>query len=192
MRCHRVLTDDVRVGRLATEHLMSAGRRAIAHIAGPPVVHAERRQQGYREALRASGSSPAWMDCRRRLHGRRRLPGDARLLDSRTKIDAVFAANDPAAIGAMKAVGSRSQRPRRYRHRRRQRRPQRFAARAVDDGELVKGRNGSPRRRVDPRSDRASPGGSLPPGDRSARVDYSRVFTALANLRRADSARSVL
>ena len=45
-----------------------------------------------------------------------------RLLDSRTKIDAVFAANDPAAIGAMKAVGRRSQRPRRYRHRRRRRR----------------------------------------------------------------------
>jgi LacI family transcriptional regulator len=105
VRCHRVLTDDVKVGRLATEHLLSQGRRAIAHIAGPAVVHAERREQGYREALRAEGidPKPRWI-----------VPGGfmesdgyqamKRLLESRLKIDAVFAANDPAAIGAMKAI----------------------------------------------------------------------------------------
>ena len=105
VRCHRVLTDDVKVGRLATEHLLSTGRRAIAHIAGPPVVHAERRQQGYREALRANGvdAQPGWIvDGGFMEHDG--YQAMKRLLGSRTTIDAVFAANDPAAIGAMKAV----------------------------------------------------------------------------------------
>src|SRR5437763_14535218 len=52
IRCHRVLTDDERVGWLATSHFVSLGHRAIAHIAGPPIVHAKRREQGYRQALR--------------------------------------------------------------------------------------------------------------------------------------------
>ena len=105
VRCHRVLTDDVKVGRLATEHLLSTGRRAIAHIAGPAVIHAQRRERGYRDAMRAHGidPKPAWI-----------VPGGfmeddgyramKRLLEGRSRIDAVFAANDPAAIGAMKAI----------------------------------------------------------------------------------------
>src|SRR4029434_1729711 len=35
VHCHRVLTDDELVGRMATEHLLSQVRRAVVHIAGP-------------------------------------------------------------------------------------------------------------------------------------------------------------
>jgi LacI family transcriptional regulator len=103
--CHRVLTDDEQVGVLATEHLLNSGRRAIAHIAGPRLTHARRREKGYKDAIRAAGI---------------RLPADwiapggfmesdgyramKRLIPLRPRIDAVFAANDPAAIGAMKAI----------------------------------------------------------------------------------------
>jgi LacI family transcriptional regulator len=103
--CHRVLTDDERVGRLATTHLVELGRRTIAHIGGPPIVHARRRERGWREALKAAGikPSPEWF-----VHGGF-MEGDGyramkRLLTIRPRIDAVFAANDPAAIGAMKAI----------------------------------------------------------------------------------------
>jgi LacI family transcriptional regulator len=105
VRCHRVLTDDVKVGRLATEHLLQTGRRAIAHIAGPAVIHARRREQGYREALRARG-----IDAKKgrivpggfmEADGYRAMKG---LLEVSPRVDAVFAANDPAAIGAMKAI----------------------------------------------------------------------------------------
>jgi LacI family transcriptional regulator len=105
VECHRVLTDDEQVGTLATNHLLDLGRRAIAHIGGPDIVHAKRRERGWREALKARDI---------------RVPGDwfvqagfmdsdgyramKRLLTVRPKIDAVFAANDPAAIGAMKAI----------------------------------------------------------------------------------------
>src|SRR5258708_7477352 len=53
VKCHRVLTDDEQVGVLATSHLIDAGRRAIAHIGGPPIVHAKRREPGWRQALKA-------------------------------------------------------------------------------------------------------------------------------------------
>jgi LacI family transcriptional regulator len=105
LRCHRVLTDDEEVGRLATGHLIDRGRRTIAHIAGPPIVHAKRRAAGYRTAMRAHGLKlrPAWitrggfMDA----DGYRAMK---HLLTLRPRIDAVFAANDPAAIGAMRAI----------------------------------------------------------------------------------------
>jgi LacI family transcriptional regulator len=103
--CHRVLTDDEQVGVLATEHLLASGRRAIAHLAGPRLVHAKRREKGWKDTLRAAGI---------------RVPSDwivpsgfmasdgyramKRALSLRPRIDAVFCANDPSAIGAMKAV----------------------------------------------------------------------------------------
>jgi len=105
VRCHRVLTDDVEVGRLATAHLAGRGRRSIAHIAGPPIVHAKRREEGYRRAMADAGLSvPAqhvteggFMEA----DGHRAMQ---RLLQVHPRVDAVFAVNDPAAIGAMKAI----------------------------------------------------------------------------------------
>ena len=105
VRCDRVLTDDHEVGRLATAHLLSQWRTAIAHIAGPPIVHAKRRADGYTTALRDAGvkGRPEWV-----VRGGF-MEGDGyrsmkKLLALRPAIDAVFAANDPAAIGAMKAI----------------------------------------------------------------------------------------
>lgn len=105
IRCHRVITDDEAVGRLATSHLASLGRRAIAHIGGPPIVHARRREAGYVAAL-AEHHLPSRSEWIVRsgfmeADGYRAMK---QLLDSTPGIDAVFAANDPAAIGAMKAL----------------------------------------------------------------------------------------
>ncbi len=105
VRCHRVLTDDVAVGRLATTHLLDSGRRAVAHIAGPPAVHARRRETGYLRAMRARRIAvrPNWV-IRAGFMERDGYEAMATLLKVQPKIDGVFAANDPAAIGAMKAV----------------------------------------------------------------------------------------
>jgi LacI family transcriptional regulator len=103
--CHRVMTDDERVGVLATEHLLACGRRAIGHIAGPRMAHARRREKGWKDALRAAGIKPPadWLASAGFMEndGRRAMK---RLLEVRPRIDAVYAANDPAAIGAMKAI----------------------------------------------------------------------------------------
>jgi LacI family transcriptional regulator, galactose operon repressor len=105
VRCHRVLTDDDLVGRMATEHLLAQGRRRIAHIAGPALTHARRRESGYLAALHDAGIEPppSWiarggfMDA----DGYRSMQA---LLELDPPIAAVFAANDPAAIGAMQAI----------------------------------------------------------------------------------------
>ena len=150
VKCHRVLTDDEQVGQLATSHLLDLGRRAIAHIGGPPIAHAKRRERGWREALqgarhqgrRPTGSSAAasWRAMA--------IATMKRLLTVRPRVDAVFAANDPSAIGAMKAVWEAGlTRAGRYRGRRRRRhRARRSAARPADDGRLVAARSGTPRR----------------------------------------------
>jgi LacI family transcriptional regulator len=105
IRCHRVITDDERVGRLATSHLAALGRRAIAHIGGPPIVHARRREAGY-----VAGLSEHRLAMRPERIVRAGFMEDdgyramKQLLALKPSVDAVFAANDPAAIGAMKAI----------------------------------------------------------------------------------------
>jgi len=105
VKCDRVVTDDVEVGRLATAHLVASGRRAIAHITGPPIAHARRRADDYRAALGAAGIAvrTAWI-ARGGFMEADGYRAMKRLLALRPRIDAVFAANDPAAIGAMKAI----------------------------------------------------------------------------------------
>ena len=105
VKCHRVLTDDERVGQLATSHLLDLGRRAIAHIGGPNIQHAKRREKGWRDALKARNVkvSDDWL-VRAGFMEADGYRSMKRLLTVRPRIDAVFAANDPAAIGAMKAI----------------------------------------------------------------------------------------
>jgi LacI family transcriptional regulator len=105
VKCHRVLTDDERVGQLATSHLLDLGRRAVAHIGGPNIQHARRREKGWRDALKARGIKPAddWI-VRAGFMEADGYKSMKRLLTLRPRIDAVFAANDPSAIGAMKAI----------------------------------------------------------------------------------------
>jgi LacI family transcriptional regulator len=105
VRCDRVVTDDQLVGELATTHLLENGRRAIGHICGPPIAHARRRTIGYRHALKAHGvpARRAWM-ARGGFMVADGYRAMTKLLAVRPRIDAVFAANDPSAIGAMKAI----------------------------------------------------------------------------------------
>jgi LacI family transcriptional regulator len=105
--CDRVVTDDDEVGRLATAHLLAQGRRAIGHITGTAVVHAKRRAAGYRTALRQAGLKvrPEWV-VRGGFKEGDGYQGMQKLLvaPKAGRVDAVFAANDPSAIGAMKAI----------------------------------------------------------------------------------------
>ena len=105
VKCDRVVTDDVAVGRLAASHLVEQGRQAIAHIMGPPIVHAKRRADGYKAALKKLGvrTRTEWIvrGGFMEADGYRAM---TKLLALTPRIDAVFAANDPSAIGAMKAI----------------------------------------------------------------------------------------
>lgn len=102
-------SDDVAVGRLATEHLLGLGRRRIAHIGGEGMSPSVDRLRGYRAALEAA-EVPAraeYVVTRARFEETGDLAGYQamqELLALPERPDAVFCYNDLSAIGAMKAA----------------------------------------------------------------------------------------
>lgn len=102
LRCSAVTTDDVEVGRLATEHLIKLGHKKIGHLRGPDVSTSLKRLQGYREAVDRARLKPLVREC-----GFTESEGRIAMQQWIAKGDlptAIFAANDPAAIGAMGAL----------------------------------------------------------------------------------------
>jgi LacI family transcriptional regulator len=102
LRCSAVTTDDVQVGILATQHLITLGHRRIGHMRGPDVSTALKRLQGYKEALSKTKLKPVVRDC-----GFTETEGYTAMRKWIAAGDlptAIFAANDPAAIGAMAAA----------------------------------------------------------------------------------------
>ena len=101
-----VSADDVQIGLIATQHLLGRGRRVVATVTGARGRHdTEDRLRGYREALQRAGIA---------FDGELVEPGglgsDAgmratqRLLDRRPDIGAIFAHNDPLAVGVLAAL----------------------------------------------------------------------------------------
>ena len=88
--------------RQATQHLIDLGHRRIAFISGDPEhPDAVDRQQGYRSAIEAAGLrfDPALV-APGNFSEHSGLLAVERLLDSRTRFSAIFAANDQMAFGA--------------------------------------------------------------------------------------------
>ncbi|MBC2863599.1 LacI family DNA-binding transcriptional regulator [Streptomyces mexicanus] len=99
-------SDNYAGARSAVEHLLQRGRRRIAHITGHLDVYgAQRRVDGYRDALRDAGLA---VDERlvevgdfTEEGGRRAM---ARLLERAPDVDAVFAGSDVTAAGARQVL----------------------------------------------------------------------------------------
>lgn len=101
-----VISDNVAGGRLAVEHLLSLGRRRIAHISGDPsYTAASDRAIGVRQALTAAGlelAGPgvllgAWNEGWGRAATRV-------LLAQHPDVDAIFAGSDHIARGVLDAL----------------------------------------------------------------------------------------
>ncbi len=102
--------DNFEGGRLATEHLLALGHRRIAFISGDPKhPDALERLRGYRAALEAAGVAydPALV-VPGAYNERSGLEATERLIRSRRRFTAIFAANDQMAIGAVLALHERS------------------------------------------------------------------------------------
>jgi LacI family transcriptional regulator len=105
LRCPAVTTDDVQVGRLATEHLLALGHRKIGHLRGTTASTSLQRLEGYKQALaqaRIRFQKNLVHEC-----GFTETDGYAAMKAWIAEGDlptAIFAANDPAAIGAMAAM----------------------------------------------------------------------------------------
>ncbi|MDV6012485.1 LacI family DNA-binding transcriptional regulator [Haloechinothrix sp. LS1_15] len=103
---HYVDVDNVAGARLAVDHLLARGRQRIATITGPPDMEAGvARLTGYREALTASGVGVSdELIAAGDFSERSGTAGMRELLDRRPDLDAVFAASDPMAIGALRVL----------------------------------------------------------------------------------------
>ncbi|WP_433797733.1 LacI family DNA-binding transcriptional regulator [Actinoplanes sp. CA-252034] len=98
-------SDNVGGARLATEHLLALGRTRIVTITGQMATRAgEARYRGYREAMVMAGREPYGM-----AEGDFTEAGGAAamklLLDRHPDLDAVFAASDKMAAGALRVLG---------------------------------------------------------------------------------------
>ena len=104
-----LVPDNVSAGRLAVEHLITAGRTRIAHIGGDPEYDAARaRDEGARVALQEAGLS---------LTGGDTLFGNwteqwgraatLRLLDQHPDLDAILCGSDQIARGALDILHER-------------------------------------------------------------------------------------
>ncbi|MEU8673272.1 LacI family DNA-binding transcriptional regulator [Streptomyces sp. NPDC048560] len=120
--------DNAGGARDAVGHLVRGGRRTIAAIAGPPEMHvAQCRLRGYREALKDAGlqevASLVAQGDFTEASGRRAMAG---LLQLHPEVDAVFAASDSMAAGALAALRAAGRRV-----------PQDVAVVGFDDFELA-------------------------------------------------------
>jgi DNA-binding LacI/PurR family transcriptional regulator len=100
-----VSLDNIRGGRMATEHLLGLGRRRIAYVAGNH-YHSDLRLKGYRQALAAAGieEDPALV-----IGGEGRDAAEGysymkKLLSKGTPPTGVFCFNDKMAFGVFKAL----------------------------------------------------------------------------------------
>jgi LacI family transcriptional regulator, galactose operon repressor len=96
--------DNERIGFVATQHLIEQGYRNIGHLSRRNVATGFGRYYGYVKALRDSGirvRRDFVLEVRGQAGG---YQGTKDLLRLTSKPDAIFAASDPIAIGAMIAV----------------------------------------------------------------------------------------
>jgi LacI family transcriptional regulator len=99
-----VRVDDLIVGRLAADHLLDIGHRRIALIQGPPLSPAALRKEGFKACLQERGLP---LDSELAAAGNFDFPSGReamkQLLSLPRRPTAVFAANDPMAVGAVSA-----------------------------------------------------------------------------------------
>jgi LacI family transcriptional regulator len=103
----KIIVDDSSGAKEATLHLIEQGCKAIAHLEGPPNLHiTKQRLEGYMQALKEHNipvDEKLIVPCPLGTieEGKK---ATERLLAQGVHVDAIFATNDPAAMGAMQAI----------------------------------------------------------------------------------------
>ena len=102
--------DNFEGGRLATQHLIELGHHRVAFISGDPShPDANERLRGYKAALEGAGIAyDAALVVPGEYHEVSGLLAVDRLLESRQRFTAIFAANDQMALGAALGLHRRS------------------------------------------------------------------------------------
>ena len=106
-----VVPDEVGIARTATQHLLDAGHRRIAHIAvsepGPAI---NSRSLAYRELMEEQGLEPLVVMVDGPADARAGRECFSQVLDRMPDVTAVFAFNDPMAMGVYQGAVARGMR----------------------------------------------------------------------------------
>ena len=105
LECPMVTTDDIEVGLMGTEHLIRLGHRKIGHLRGTTTSTSKKRLEGYKQALEKNDI--AYEKSLVRTCGLMESDGYRVMNDwirEGSLPKAIFAVNDPTAIGAMQAL----------------------------------------------------------------------------------------
>lgn len=100
-----LMIDNYGAARQVVEHLVACGRRKIAHIAGPAGNYdAEERARGWRDglAIHGLGGEVPWLEGD--FEQESGIAAGRAVAAMRERPDAIFAANDLMAAGAMRAL----------------------------------------------------------------------------------------
>lgn len=102
----QVVIDDYKWAYEAVKHLINSGHKRIAHLSGPEDLElAFNRKRGYIDALKEYGleiDDKLIIPCGIQME--RGVMGAHCILNMENRPDAIFAINDPVAIGAMKTL----------------------------------------------------------------------------------------
>jgi len=98
-----VAIDNFSGGKMATEHLISLGRKNIGHISGPlDWWEARERKRGWEEALSAAGSDPMWVEGNWSSKSGKLAMRE--LLNKFPEMDAIFVGNDQMALSVLQTA----------------------------------------------------------------------------------------
>lgn len=105
----KVVINNVKMSFWAVEHLIYSGYKRIAHLSGPDDLSLTReRKAGYAQALRKHGMPvDPTLIVKAGIYRQDGEEAMKRMLDAGVMPDAVFAFNDPVAIGAMQQIKKR-------------------------------------------------------------------------------------
>jgi len=102
----KVIIDDYKWAFEAVEHLIKQGYKRIAHLTGPDNLElSQKRKKGYTDALEKHGmpiDPELIIPCGVMME--KGVIAAHRILEMKNMPDAIFAINDPVAIGAMKTL----------------------------------------------------------------------------------------
>lgn len=103
----KVIVDDLSGAKDATQHLIDQGCKRIAHLEGPPNLDiTKQRLEGYLEVLKENNipvNQELIVSCPSGTIEEGKSATE-KLLKLSNRPDAIFATNDPAAMGAMQAI----------------------------------------------------------------------------------------
>jgi LacI family transcriptional regulator len=110
-KASRVVVDDFGGAYAAVQYLLKAGYTNVAHLAGPEHLSiSKERLRGYRTALKENNGQASEIVIHGGMNEEDGLVGADKLMKLPMKPDAIFAVNDPVALGAFKRLREQKKR----------------------------------------------------------------------------------